>query len=164
MTKSSSTVNGVKDEEDAGHQMNATKSSAIPRDWSAQKRLLGLQPLSQPENPKQLVAAFLGAPNSGKSTLANSLVGRKVCSVSKRVDTTLHKTLAVSTEGDTQLILFDTPGIVDPYKKKHYNDSLLRDPHTVLSKADIIVVVVDLGNKLARKALYSEIIKGGCHD
>ena len=80
-------------------------------------------------------------------------------SVSKRVDTTLRKTLAVSTVGDTQLIFFDTPGIVDPFKKKHYGDSLLRDPHTVLAKADIIIVVLDLSTSLARKALHPEILK-----
>ena len=82
-------------------------------------------------------------------------------SVSKRVDTTLHKTLAVSTVGDTQLIFFDTPGIVDPFKKKHYADSLLRDPHSVLAKADVIIVVVDLGNHLAKKGLHPEIVKVG---
>ena len=75
------------------------------------------------------------------------------------MDTTLHKTLAISTEGDTQLIFFDTPGIVDSFKKKHYADSLLRDPHTVLAKADVIIVVVDLTSSLARKALHPEIVK-----
>ena len=75
------------------------------------------------------------------------------------MDTTLHKTLAISTEGDTQLVFFDTPGIVDPFKKTHYADSLLRDPHTVLAKADIIVVVVDVSQKLTRSAIHPEIIK-----
>jgi len=138
---------------------NVMNARSVPRDWTTQRRLLELEATRQPERPKQLVAAMLGAPNSGKSTLANSLVGRKICSVSKRVDTTLHKTLAISTEGDTQLIFFDTPGIVDPFKKKHYADSLLRDPHSVLAKADVIIVVVDISQSLFRSALHPEIIK-----
>ena len=59
-----------------GELMNAR---SVPRDWTSQRRLLQLESTRQPARPKQLVAAMLGAPNSGKSTLANSLVGRKVC-------------------------------------------------------------------------------------
>ena len=59
-----------------GELMNAR---SVPRDWTSQKRLLQLESTRQPARPKQLVAAMLGAPNSGKSTLANTLVGRKVC-------------------------------------------------------------------------------------
>ena len=75
------------------------------------------------------------------------------------MDTTLHKTLAISTDGDTQLVFYDTPGIVDPYKKTHYADSLLRDPHTVLARADVIVVVVDVSQKFTRSSIHPEIIK-----
>jgi len=142
---------------DKGTIFNATRF--VPQDWDSRPRMKHLMSSQQPERPKQMVAALLGAPNSGKSTLANALVGRKVCSVSKRVDTTLRKTLAVATEGDTQIIFFDTPGIVDPFRKRNYADSLLRDPHIVLSKADVIIVVVDLSNKVSRIALHPEIVK-----
>ena len=59
-----------------GELLNAR---SVPLDWTTQKRLLQLQSTRQPARPKQLVAAMLGAPNSGKSTLANCLVGRKIC-------------------------------------------------------------------------------------
>ena len=59
-----------------GELMNAR---SVPRDWTSRKRLLQLHATRQPERPKQLVAAMLGAPNSGKSTLANCLIGRKIC-------------------------------------------------------------------------------------
>ena len=59
-----------------GQLLNAR---SVPRDWTSRKLLLDLHATRQPERPKQLVAAMLGAPNSGKSTLANCLVGRKIC-------------------------------------------------------------------------------------
>ena len=64
------------DQMQEGAVMNAR---SVPRDWTSQRRLLQLQATRQPERPKQVVAAMLGAPNSGKSTLANALIGRKIC-------------------------------------------------------------------------------------
>ena len=66
----------ILEEPQEGEVMNAR---SVPRDWTTQRRLLQLEATRQPERPRQLVAAMLGAPNSGKSTLANCLVGRKIC-------------------------------------------------------------------------------------
>ena len=55
--------------------------------------------------------AIIGAPNAGKSTLVNALVGQKVAIVSPKAQTTRTRMLGVSLEGDTQIILVDTPGI-----------------------------------------------------
>lgn len=71
-----------------------------------------------PENPRVLRVVLLGAPNAGKSTLSNQLLGRKVFPVSKKVHTTRCQALGVITEKETQVILLDTPGIISPGKQK----------------------------------------------
>ena len=63
------------------------------------------------------LVAVLGAPNAGKSTLVNALVGQKVAIVSPKAQTTRTRLLGVAIEGDTQLLLVDTPGIFDPKRR-----------------------------------------------
>jgi len=58
--------------------------------------------------------AVVGAPNAGKSTLVNALVGQKVAIVSPKAQTTRTRLMGVAIEGDTQLLLVDTPGIFTP--------------------------------------------------
>ncbi|MEQ9361633.1 MAG: GTPase, partial [Rhodospirillales bacterium] len=62
--------------------------------------------------------AILGAPNVGKSTLVNRLVGAKVSIVSPKVQTTRTRVLGIFIEGPAQVILIDTPGIYEP-KGRH---------------------------------------------
>ena len=57
------------------------------------------------------LVAVVGAPNAGKSTLVNALVGQKVAIVSPKAQTTRARLMGVAIEGDTQLLLVDTPGI-----------------------------------------------------
>ncbi len=59
-----------------------------------------------------LKAALVGAPNSGKSTLTNKLTGCKVSAVSHKTNTTVETMLGSFTTGLTQVVLFDTPGLV----------------------------------------------------
>jgi GTP-binding protein Era len=69
----------------------------------------------QPFSPQRsAVIAVMGVPNAGKSTLVNRMVGRKVSIVSPKVQTTRFRVCGVLTEGDTQLVLVDTPGIFTP--------------------------------------------------
>jgi small GTP-binding protein len=56
---------------------------------------------------------IIGAPNAGKSVLTNTLVQSKVSAVSEKTNTTVRETLGVFTRGHTQVLLFDTPGVVD---------------------------------------------------
>ena len=61
--------------------------------------------------------AVVGAPNAGKSTLVNALVGQKVAIVSPKAQTTRARLMGIAIEGDAQLLLVDTPGIFEPHRR-----------------------------------------------
>ena len=61
--------------------------------------------------------AIIGAPNAGKSTLINQLVGTKVTIVSRKVQTTRMPVRGIVTAGNSQIILIDTPGIFEPRRR-----------------------------------------------
>ncbi|MBN3308367.1 ERAL1 GTPase, partial [Amia calva] len=115
----------------------------------------------QPVNPKVLKVAIVGAPNAGKSTLSNQLLGRKVFAVSKKVHTTRSRAQGVITEEDTQLILLDTPGLttLSKVKRHHLEKSLLVDPSNTLQEADIVLVLVDVSDHWTRDRLALELLK-----
>ena len=63
------------------------------------------------------LVAVVGAPNAGKSTLVNALVGQKVAIVSPKAQTTRVRLMGIAIEGDTQIMLVDTPGIFEPGRR-----------------------------------------------
>src|SRR3546814_5452267 len=63
------------------------------------------------------IVAVVGAPNAGKSTLVNRLVGAKVSIVTPKVQTTLARVIAIAIEGPAQLVFIDTPGIFQPKRR-----------------------------------------------
>jgi GTPase len=63
------------------------------------------------------LVAVLGAPNAGKSTLVNALIGQKVAIVSPKAQTTRARLMGIAIEGDAQMLLVDTPGIFDPHRR-----------------------------------------------
>ncbi|NWH58977.1 ERAL1 GTPase, partial [Geococcyx californianus] len=125
-----------------------------------QDRLLRNKP-NQPQNPKVLRIAIIGAPNAGKSTLSNQLLGRKVFPVSKKVHTTRCKARGVVTYEDTQLIILDTPGLTSPLKAKRHNldAAMLTDPLDSVRHADLVVVLVDVSDHWTRDSLSQEVLK-----
>ena len=97
------------------------------------------------------VIAFVGAPNAGKSTLVNALVGQKVAIVSPKAQTTRTRLLGVAIEGNAQLLLVDTPGIFDPQRR--LDRAMVAAAWGGTEGADLIALVVDakggLGPKVA---------------
>src|SRR4029079_4961529 len=63
------------------------------------------------------LVAVLGAPDAGKSTLVNALVGQKVAIVSPKAQTTRARLMGIAIEGEAQMLLVDTPGIFDPNRR-----------------------------------------------
>ncbi len=91
---------------------------------------------------------ILGLPNAGKSTLVNALVGEKVSIVSRKSQTTRARVLGIVMQGDTQIVLADTPGIFAP--KKTMEKAMVQAAWDALEGADMILHLVDA---TARNAL-----------
>jgi GTP-binding protein Era len=87
--------------------------------------------------------AILGAPNAGKSTLLNRLVGQKVSIVSPKPQTTRMRVLGVLTEGKTQIGFIDTPGIF--VAKRKLDEAMVAAAWRSLEGADAIMLIVDAG-------------------
>ena len=87
------------------------------------------------------IVAGLGAPNAGKSTLDNALVGQKVTIVSAKAHTTRARLLGIALEGEAQISLADTPGIFAP--KRRLDRAMVSAAWEGAEAADAIVLVVD---------------------
>ncbi|POI21479.1 hypothetical protein CIB84_014774 [Bambusicola thoracicus] len=89
----------------------------------------------QPAEPKVLRIAIIGAPNAGKSTLSNQLLGRK--------------------------IILDTPGLTSPMKAKRHKleAAMLTDPWDSMKHADLVLVLVDVSDHWTRNSLSLEVLK-----
>ena len=90
--------------------------------------------------------AVIGAPNAGKSTLVNALVGQKVAIVSPKAQTTRTRLMGVAMEGETQIILIDTPGIFAPTRR--LDRAMVAAAWGSLEEAEAILVMVDAAAKL----------------
>lgn len=112
------------------------------------------------EGRKAAVVALVGAPNAGKSTLVNTLVGAKVSIVSAKAQTTRARVMGVRMEGDTQLVFVDTPGIFRP--RRRLDRAMVHSAWAGAEDADAVCVVYDasrkepegfanLGERLARR-------------
>lgn len=92
-------------------------------------------------SPRCGFVAILGAPNAGKSTLVNRLVGTKVSIVSPKVQTTRTRVLGILMAGPAQIILVDTPGIFQP--KRRLDRAMVSAAWTGAADADMVVLMVD---------------------
>jgi len=87
--------------------------------------------------------AILGAPNVGKSTLLNRLVGTKVSIVTHKVQTTRRRILGITVEGAAQLVFVDTPGIFAPRPGRPLERAMVREAWRGAEDADLRILVVD---------------------
>jgi GTP-binding protein Era len=89
--------------------------------------------------------ALIGAPNAGKSTLLNALVGAKIAIVSPKVQTTRARMLAIAIEGASQVVYIDTPGIFQP--KRSLDQAMVRAAWSGADDADVVVLLCDASLK-----------------
>jgi GTP-binding protein Era len=98
--------------------------------------------------------AVIGAPNAGKSTLVNALVGQKVAIVSPKAQTTRARLMGIAVEGTAQILLVDTPGIFEP--RRRLDRAMVAAAWTGAHDADLILLVID--SAAALKAEVERII------
>ncbi len=86
-------------------------------------------------------AAVIGAPNAGKSTLVNALVGQKVAIVSPKAQTTRARLMGIAIHRETQILLVDTPGIFEP--RRRLDRAMVSAAWTGAQDADLVLLVID---------------------
>ncbi|MBV9860154.1 MAG: GTPase Era [Alphaproteobacteria bacterium] len=91
--------------------------------------------------PRCGYVALIGAPNAGKSTLLNRLVGQKLAIVSPKVQTTRSRLLGIAIAGEAQLIFVDTPGIFEP--RRRLDRAMVAAAWAGAEDADGTVLLVD---------------------
>ncbi len=95
------------------------------------------------------MVAVVGAPNAGKSTLVNALVGQKVAIVSPKAQTTRTRLMGVALSGDTQIVLVDTPGIFEG--RRRFDRAMVQAAWGGAADADVIALVIDAKGGLGAK-------------
>lgn len=98
-------------------------------------------PSPPPTETRAGFVALIGAPNSGKSTLLNALVGAKVSIVSRKVQTTRARVLGIAMENGAQIAFVDTPGIFAP--KKRLDRAMVAAAWQGVEDADLVALLVD---------------------
>ncbi|KAH8267356.1 hypothetical protein KR026_000214 [Drosophila bipectinata] len=113
---------------------------------------------SKPE--RSLHIAVIGVPNVGKSTFINHIVNHKVCPTSTKVHTTRQSNTAICTHGQTQLVFYDTPGLVTQreIRKHHLEQSFKSAYRHAIQHADVIAVIHDASNGWTRKELHPTVL------
>jgi len=102
------------------------------------------------------VVAILGAPNAGKSTLVNALVGQKVAIVSPKAQTTRARLMGIAIAGETQMLLVDTPGIFTPNRR--LDRAMVKAAWEGANDADRLVLVIDAAAKVGPRV--EQVIEG----
>jgi len=95
------------------------------------------------------LVAVVGAPNAGKSTLVNALVGQKVAIVSAKAQTTRTRIMGVALHGEAQILLLDTPGIFEP--RRRLDRAMVAAAWGGAAEADLIALVIDAETGFGRR-------------
>ncbi len=101
------------------------------------------------EVKKTAFIALIGRPNVGKSTLMNTIIGEKVAIVSNKPQTTRNRITGIHTEGDSQYVFLDTPGMHKP--KTKLGEYMMKSADETLSGTDVIIYMTESG-QLPEKA------------
>ena len=100
------------------------------------------------QNRRAGFVAVIGAPNAGKSTLVNALVGQKVAIVSPKAQTTRARLMGIAILGSSQILLVDTPGIFQP--KRRLDRAMVAAAWGGAGDADLILLVIDADTGITR--------------
>jgi len=100
---------------------------------------------------------IFGAPNAGKSTLLNALLGEQLVITSPKVQTTRHRILGILTEPEYQLIFSDTPGIVEPKYKLH--NKMMLHVKSALEDADVAILVHDIAQPIEEMESIAQMLR-----
>jgi GTP-binding protein Era len=103
--------------------------------------------MTEPTTRAGLVAV-VGAPNAGKSTLVNALVGQKVAIVTPKAQTTRTRLMGIAISGESQVLLVDTPGIFEP--KRRLDRAMVAAVWEGAQDADLIALVIDAAKGINR--------------
>ena len=104
----------------------------------------GSENLPEDENFKSGYVSIIGAPNVGKSTLLNTILGQKLAIVTPKPQTTRNQIRGIVTTDTHQMVFVDTPGLMDP--KYRLQSEMVRTAYGALSDADVILFVIDVAN------------------
>ena len=102
------------------------------------------------------LVAVLGAPNAGKSTLVNALVGQKVAIVSPKAQTTRARLMGIALDGDSQMLLVDTPGIFNPNRR--LDRAMVKAAWEGAEDADRVLLVIDAAAKVGQRV--EQVLEG----
>lgn len=106
------------------------------------------------EQHKAGFVTIMGNPNVGKSTLMNKLVGEKLSIITPKAQTTRHRIFGIINGDDFQIVVSDTPGIINPHYSLH--KSMMNFVDTALQDADIVLYVTDIQDNPDKNPLYIE--------
>ena len=111
---------------------------------------------------KTAMITICGRPNVGKSTLTNALVGEKIAIVSNKAQTTRNRITGIVNDGDTQLVLMDTPGFHKP--RNRLGDYMVNVVKESIPDVDLVVLVVEPIANIGpqEEALIERIKQSGC--
>ncbi|XP_058834972.1 GTPase Era, mitochondrial [Topomyia yanbarensis] len=123
---------------------------------------------SHSKSEKLIKVAIIGVPNAGKSTLINHLIDQRVCPTSMKVHTTRKTARAIQNRANSQLVLFDTPGLVGEreMKKHQIGANFITACRQALHSSQLIGVVHDVSNSWTRNSLNPillEVLKSHMH-
>lgn len=100
---------------------------------------------------------IVGNPNVGKSTLMNALVGERLSIITSKAQTTRHRILGILNGEDFQMVISDTPGIIRPAYA--LQESMMGFVRTALEDADVLVYMVEIGQKGLKDEAFLERIR-----
>ena len=130
-----------------GRSKREAEQAAATARIASRRRLAGgrdavmSEPESTPATTRSGFVALIGAPNAGKSTLVNQLVGAKVSIVTHKVQTTRAIVRGIATHDNAQIVFVDTPGIFRP--RRRLDKAMVTTAWGGAKDADIVLVLID---------------------